>query len=122
MYAKIILNNHPQQKQLNKFPVRYSISTIWTFDGTKNKHEVCKGEDCIKKFCESLREHAMKIINFEIKKVIQLKTSSRNQMKRQKSAIFTKTLLDINTLTKKIIVKLKIIVIIQANTEVLHIA
>ena len=43
-------------------------------------------------------------------------------MKRQKSAIFTKTLLDINTLTKKIIVKLKIIVIMQANTEVLHIA
>ena len=107
---------------MNKLPVRYSISTIWTFDGTENKHEVCKGEDCIKKFCESLREHAMKIINFEIKKVIQLKTSSRNQMKRRKSAIFTKTLLDINTLTKKIIVKLKIIVITQANTEVLHIA
>ena len=34
----------------------------------KNKHDVYKGKDCMKKFCESLREHAMKIINFIKKK------------------------------------------------------
>ena len=30
----------------------------------KNKHDVYGSKDCMKKFCESLREHAMKIINF----------------------------------------------------------
>ena len=34
----------------------------------KNKHDVYKGKDCMKKFCESLREHAIKIINFIKKK------------------------------------------------------
>ena len=27
-----------------------------------------RGEDCVLKFCKSLREHAMKIINFKKKK------------------------------------------------------
>ena len=31
----------------------------------KNIHDVNRGEDCMKKFRESLREHIMKIINFE---------------------------------------------------------
>ena len=46
-------------------------------------------------FCESLREHAMKIINFEKKKLIPLtneQQESRNCMKRQKSAAFVKKL------------------------------
>ena len=34
----------------------------------ENKHDVYKGKDCMKKFCESLREHAIKIINFIKKK------------------------------------------------------
>ena len=28
----------------------------------ENKHDVYRGEDCMKRFCESLREHPMKII------------------------------------------------------------
>ena len=34
----------------------------------KNKHDVYRGKDCMKKFCEFLREHAIKIINFIKKK------------------------------------------------------
>ena len=49
-------------------PCGYSMSTIWKFDGIENKHDVYSGEDCMKKFCESLWEHTMKIINFEKKK------------------------------------------------------
>ena len=44
----------------------YDMSVIWTSDGTKDKH------DCIKTFCESLKEHTMKIINFEKNKMIPL--------------------------------------------------
>ena len=42
-------------------------------------------------------------------------------MKKQKSTAFPKGSLNINTQIIKIVVKLKIIVIIQINTEALHI-
>ena len=45
----------------------FSNFTISKFKNKENKHDVCRGKDCIKKFCESLREHAMKEINFKKK-------------------------------------------------------
>ena len=39
------------------------MSTISSFKNIENKHDVYRGKNCMKKFCESLREHAMKIIN-----------------------------------------------------------
>ena len=65
----------------------------------------------MKQFCESLREHAMKIINFK----------NKNFIKMHKFTIFVKKSLKINTLKLKSIVKLEILVIIEVNTEVLHI-
>ena len=47
----------------------YSMSAIWAFDNIGNKHTFYHGEDCMKKFCTSLREHAKKIIDFEKKKM-----------------------------------------------------
>ena len=41
----------------------FSMSTISSFKNIENKHDVYRGKDCMKKFCESLREHAMKITN-----------------------------------------------------------
>ena len=32
-------------------------------------HDVCRDKDCMEKFCESLSEHTMKIINFKKKKI-----------------------------------------------------
>ena len=46
------------------------MQTIWTFDGTKDKHSSYCGEDCMKKFFISLREHAADVINFEKKKIL----------------------------------------------------
>ena len=43
------------------------MSTISSFKSIENKHHVYKGKDSIKKICESLREHRMKIINFKKK-------------------------------------------------------
>ena len=34
------------------------IQKIWAFGHTENKHTLYRGKDCMKKFCESLREHA----------------------------------------------------------------
>ena len=46
-------------------PCRYSMWTILAFDNIENSHSLHRGEDCIKKFCSSPREHARNIINFE---------------------------------------------------------
>ena len=42
-------------------PSSFSISTISSFKDIENKHRVYRGKNCMKKFCESVREHAMKI-------------------------------------------------------------
>ena len=49
-------------------PSGFSMSTLSSFKNIENKHDVYRGKDCMKKFCESLRDHAMKIINFKKKK------------------------------------------------------
>ena len=35
----------------------------------ENKHGMYRGKDCMKKFCEFLREHAIEVINFKKKKM-----------------------------------------------------
>ena len=42
----------------------FSMFTIFSFRNIENKYDVYRGRDSIKKFCEYLREHALKIINF----------------------------------------------------------
>ena len=37
------------------------MSTISSIKIIENKHDVCRGKDCMKKFCESLREHAIEM-------------------------------------------------------------
>ena len=44
------------------------MSTISSFKSIENKHDIYRGKNYLKKFCESLREDAMKIINFKKKK------------------------------------------------------
>ena len=66
------------------------MSTVSSIKSRGNKHDVQRGKDCMKKFCESLREHAMRIINFKKKKWNYLRNSNRNHMKMQKSVIYIK--------------------------------
>ena len=61
-------SNNPEYLSANKVR-KYILSaflmhTISSFRRTGSKHDLYRGRDCIKKPCESLREHAMKIINF----------------------------------------------------------
>ena len=48
----------------------FAMSTIWTFEGIESKDNINGGEDCMKKFCGSLREHSVKKINFEKNRII----------------------------------------------------
>ena len=65
--------NNPENSSATKvrkhIPSDFSMSTISLFRSIENKHDVYRGKDCMKKFCEFLREHAMKIINFKKKKM-----------------------------------------------------
>ena len=40
-------------------PSCFSMSTLLSFKIKENKHDVYRGKDCMKNFCESLREHAL---------------------------------------------------------------
>ena len=64
--------NNPENSSTTKvskdIPSGFSMSTILSIRSTENKHDVYKGKDCMKKFCESLGQHAVKIINLKKKK------------------------------------------------------
>ena len=50
--------------------------TILSFKSIENKHDAYRRKDCVEKFYESLREHAIKVINFEKKKIKLLKQTA----------------------------------------------
>ena len=59
------------------------MSTISSFRSIENKHDIYRSKNCMKKFCESLREHAMKMINFKKKK---MKLSTKEQQELYENA------------------------------------
>ena len=67
MDLKTILKIHVQQQQAN---ILHQVFQCLQYHNlkTENKHDVYSGKDGMKKFCEPLREHSMKKINFKIKK------------------------------------------------------
>ena len=65
--------NESSTTEINKHTTSgYSIFTSCSFDESKNKINYYRGDDCMKKFCKDLREHAMKIINYEKKRMVPL--------------------------------------------------
>ena len=61
--------NSSTTKVSKHIPSGFSISTISMFRRIENKHDVYRGKDCMKKFCELLREPSMKTNNFKKKKM-----------------------------------------------------
>ena len=47
----------------------FSLGSISSFKDKENKNNIYRGKDWMKKFCESLIEHIMEIINFKKKKL-----------------------------------------------------
>ena len=71
--------------EINKHkPSGYSLFTHCSFDKTKNKLDCYRGDNCMKKFCKDLREHATKIINYEKKKMIPLTKKEEKNHNKQK--------------------------------------
>ena len=80
--------NNPNKSSTTKInkhtPSGYSIFTSCSFDVSKNKINYYRGDDCMKKFCKDLREHGIKIINYEKKRMISLATEGKIHYNKQK--------------------------------------
>ena len=99
----------------------YSMSTGWVCDHIENKQNLYRGKDCMKRFCESLREHAKSLIGFEKKKMLPLTKEELKSGEDAKVCYIYKKKSQKSSLKAKIIEKLEIIVIIQVNIEAQHI-
>ena len=83
--------NESSTTEINKHtPSGYSIFTSCSFDESKNKLNYYRGDDCMKKFCKDLREHAMKIINYEKKRIVPLTTKEEICYNKQKTCYICK--------------------------------
>ena len=71
-HVKIIVKNIIQIKKAKHTPYSYSLFTNFSFDATEYKLDCYRVKDCMEKFCEDLREHATKMINYEKKEMIPL--------------------------------------------------
>ena len=71
----ICRNNHEksytEKKAVHKAS-GYSLVACCSFDKWKNEQKYYRGEDCMKIFCRDLKDQAMKIINYEKRKIIPL--------------------------------------------------
>ena len=77
--------NESSSTKINKHtPSGYSIFTSCSFDESRNKLNYYRGKDCMKKFCEDLREHATRIINYENKKIISLTKEEKINYNKEK--------------------------------------
>ena len=58
-------------------------------------HDIYRGKDCIKKFCESLRQHAMmKIITFNKKNMKSLTNEQQNLFQNSKICYICKKIFE----------------------------
>ena len=97
---KSICINNPNESSTTKInkhaPSGYSIFTHCSFDKSKNRLNYYRRNDCMKKFCKDLREHATKTINYENKKMIPLTTEEKIHYNKQKICYICKKELNIN--------------------------
>ena len=103
-------------KKAEHTPSGYSLVTCCSFDKLKNEWGYYRGENCMEMFCKDLKNHAMKIINYEKKEMIQLTNEEKESYEKQQVCyICEKNLVLIKMMNNT--AKSKIIVITQENLE-----
>ena len=73
------------------------MSAIFPFRNIENKHDVYKGKDCTKKFCEFIREDEIEIIIFKKKKLELITKEQQESYENAKLFNICKENLTINT-------------------------
>ena len=77
------------------------MSITLSFKSIKNKHDVYRDKDYMKKFHGFLRKYGMVIINFKTEKMKLLSNEQQTSYQVAKTVIFVKKNLKINMLKKK---------------------
>ena len=68
----------------------YSIYTNCSFDKSSNKLSYYRGEDCMKRFCKDLKDHATKIIDFKKKTMIPLTNEEEDNHNKKNTCYICK--------------------------------
>ena len=99
-----VCKNYPKNSSTAKVDKHissgFSMSTI-SFKSIENKHDKYRGKDCLKRFCEYLREQATKTISFTKKKMKLLAKEHQEQYENAKIYYICKKKLKINILKDK---------------------
>ena len=74
---------HTEKKATHR-PSGYSLITCCSFDKSKNERKYYRGKDCMKIFCNDLKDQANKIINYEKKEMIPLTDDEKETYENQK--------------------------------------
>ena len=77
-------NSHTQRKTKHE-PSDYALSSNCSFDETKNRRKSCRRKDCIKKFCNDLKEVTTEVINCKEKEMIPLTDNEIKSYENQKA-------------------------------------
>ena len=64
-------------------PSGYSLVTCCSFDKSENEQTYYRGKDCMKKFCDDLKEHVNRIISFDMKPMIPLTDEEKESYENQ---------------------------------------
>ena len=79
-------NNHEksytEKKAVHKAS-GYSLITCYSFDKSETERKYYRGRDCMKMFCNDLKEQAMRIINYEQKPMIPLTNEEKESYENQ---------------------------------------
>ena len=86
--------NNPDLSSTTKInqhiPSGYSIYNNCSFDKANNKLSYYRGEDCMKRFCKDLKDHATKIIDFKKKTMIPLTKEEEDNHNKENTCYICK--------------------------------
>ena len=115
--------NNPEKSYTEKKaihePSGWAMFTSCSFDEKENKLNYYRGKDCIEKLCKKLKEHAMKIINYEKKEMIPLTKEENMSHKNLLSLPYMSKSFVMIKMTKTILIEKRLITtaITQENLE-----
>ena len=78
------LKNSYTERKATHEPSGWAMFAKCSFDKTRNKLDYYRGIDCIKKLCEKLKFHALKIINYKEKEMLPLTDEENKSYEEQK--------------------------------------
>ena len=95
-----ICQNNPEKSYTEKKAVHRpsgnSLVTCCSFHKSKNERKYYRGEDCMKIFSKDLKDQAMKIINYEKKKIMPLTDEQKETHENQKICYIKKFVIYVN--------------------------